>query len=117
MIGNEFRLHPGEDDEGERGIRFMEEAKQRGKDINGVVIPYQHIRRFGVENCFLFDGLPTWEAIKKPVKGLRRHLEDKNIRVKLEKERSAGPGPNCKPLVEAAQVVGEKSPTVKHAQF
>ncbi len=92
MIGNEFRLHPGENDEGERGIRFMEEAKQRGKDINGVVIPYQHIRRFGVENCFLFDGLPTWEAIKNPVEGLHRHLEDKGVRSKLEKERIESAG-------------------------
>ncbi|MFQ5904523.1 MAG: amidohydrolase family protein [Candidatus Binatia bacterium] len=92
MIGNEFRLHPGEKDEGPRSIAFMEEAKKRGKDINGVVIPYQHIRRFRVENCFLFDGLPTWEAIKTPVEDLHRHLEDQNVRRKIEKERIEAAG-------------------------
>ena len=92
MIGNEFRLHPGEKDEGPRAIAYMEEAKKRGKDINGVVIPYQHIRRFGIGDCFLFEGLPTWEAIKKPIEGLRRNLEDKSTRSKLERERIEGVG-------------------------
>lgn len=92
MIGNEFRVRPGEKDDGPRSIAFMEEAKKRGKDINGVVIPYQHIRRFGIEDCFFLDGLPTWESIKKPVEGLRRHLEDRQVRTRLEKERIEGAG-------------------------
>lgn len=92
MIGNEFRVRPGEKEDGPRSIALMEEAKKRGKDITGVVIPYQHIRRFGIQDCFFFDGLPTWEAIKKPVEGLRRHLEDKSVRIKLEKERIEGAG-------------------------
>lgn len=92
MIGNEFRVRPGEKDDGPRAIAFMEEAKKRGKDINGVVIPYQHIRRFGIEDCFFLNGLPTWEAIKKPVEGLSQQLQDKNVRAKLEKERIEGAG-------------------------
>lgn len=92
MIGNEFRLRPGEKDHGPRAIAYMEEAKKRGKDISGVVIPYQHIRRFGIEDCFIFEGLPTWEEIKKQKAGLKRHLADSNVRVKLEKERIEGAG-------------------------
>ncbi len=92
MIGNEFRLRPGEKENGPRAIAYMEEAKKRGKDINGVVIPYQHIRRFGIEDCFFLDGLPTWEAIKKPAEGLPRQLEDQSVRRKLEKERVEGAG-------------------------
>ena len=92
MIGNEFRVRPGEKDDGPRSIAFMEEAQKRGKDINGVVIPYQHIRRFGIEDCFLFDGLPTWESIKKPLEGLSAHLKDAEVRRRLEKERIEGAG-------------------------
>lgn len=92
MIGNEFRVRPGEKDDGPRAITYMEEAKRKGKDINGVVIPYQHIRRFTIENCFFLDGLPTWEAIRKSMEGLRRLLEDKSVRKKLEKERIEGAG-------------------------
>jgi N-acyl-D-aspartate/D-glutamate deacylase len=92
MIGNEFRVRPGEKDDGPRSIAFMEEAKKRGKDINGVVIPYQHIRRFGINDSFLFNGLPTWEAIKKPPEGLPQQLRDKSVRAKLERERLEGAG-------------------------
>ena len=92
MIGNEFRVRPGEKNDGPRAITYMEEAKRKGKDIHGVVIPYQHIRRFAITDCFFLDGLPTWEAIKKPVEGLRRQLEDKSVRKKLEKERIEGAG-------------------------
>lgn len=95
MIGNEFRLRPGEKGDGHRGLAFMEEAKRKGKEINGVVIPYQHIWRFGVESCFFLEGLPTWEAIKKPVEELRGHLRVKNVREKLDRERAEGAG---KPL-------------------
>jgi len=92
MIGNEFRLHPGEKDEGPRAIAFLEQARDRGKELSGVVIPYEHIRRFGIEEPFLFDGLPTWEEIKKTAQGLRLKLEDPGIRAKLEKERVEGAG-------------------------
>jgi N-acyl-D-aspartate/D-glutamate deacylase len=92
MIGNEFRLHPGEKDEGPRSIAFMREMKERGKDLYGVVIPYQHIRRFGINDCFLFDGLPSWESIKKSGDELRSHLRDKGIRIKLERERIEAAG-------------------------
>lgn len=92
MIGNEFRLRPGEKNDGPRAIAYMEEAKKRGKEINGVVIPYQHIWRFGVESCFFLDGLPTWEAIKKPVEALAEKLRDKSLRQKLDRERVAGAG-------------------------
>ena len=92
MIGNEFRLRPGEKDDGPRAIAYMEEAKKKGKDIYGVVIPYQHIRRFGIEDCFFFEGLPTWETIRKAPEGMRRQLEDQNVRRKLEEERIEGAG-------------------------
>lgn len=90
MIGNEFRLRPGEVNEGARSIAFMEEAKRRGKDITGVVIPYTHIRRFGIGDCFIFDGLPTWEAIKGAGDGRGSQLADPALRRKLEAERIAG---------------------------
>ncbi|MGH7834504.1 MAG: N-acyl-D-amino-acid deacylase family protein [Candidatus Binatia bacterium] len=92
MIGNEFRLRPGEADHGPKAIALMEEAQKRGKDLYGVVIPYQHIRRFGVNDAFLFNGLPTWESIKKAPEGLPHHLRDKNVRAKLEQERIACSG-------------------------
>ena len=92
MIGNEFRQHPGIKDEGPRAMAYLEEAKKRGKDITGIVIPYQHIRRFGIDDCFFLDGLPTWETIKKSSEGLSHHLKDKNVRAKLEKERIEGAG-------------------------
>jgi N-acyl-D-aspartate/D-glutamate deacylase len=92
MIGNEFRLRPGEKDDGPKAIALMEEAQKRGKELFGVVIPYQHIRRFGVKDAFLFNGLPTWESIKNDSEGLQRHLRDKSVRAKLEQERIAGAG-------------------------
>jgi N-acyl-D-aspartate/D-glutamate deacylase len=92
MIGNEFRLHPGEPDEGPRSLAFMEEAAKRGKDIVGVVIPYTHIARFGLDYPFLFTGLPTWEAIKGSPEELRQRLADHEIRAKLERERIEGAG-------------------------
>jgi len=92
MIGNEFRQHPGIKDEGHHGIAYLEEAKKRGKDITGIVIPYQHIRRFGIDDCFFLDGLPTWETIKKSTEGLSHHLKDKSVRTKLEQERIEGAG-------------------------
>lgn len=92
LIGNEFRLYAGLKDGGPKSIRFMEDAKQKGKEIYGIVIPYQHIRRFGNGECFLFDGLPTWEAIKTPVAGLRQQLRDGAVRKKLEQERIQGVG-------------------------
>jgi len=92
MIGNEFRLHPGEKEEGPRGIAFLEEAKRRGKDINGVVIPYTHIRRFRIRDCFIFDGLPTWEEVKKTGDGLRHRIKEKDIRERIESERKKGAG-------------------------
>ncbi|NIO11774.1 MAG: amidohydrolase family protein [Deltaproteobacteria bacterium] len=92
MIGNEFRLHPGVPDEGRRSIEYMEAAKNRGKDITGVVIPYQHIQRFGIDNCFFLNGLPTWESIKNSSEGLAHHLKDRKVRAKLEQERIEGAG-------------------------
>jgi N-acyl-D-aspartate/D-glutamate deacylase len=92
MLGNEFRVRPGEKDHGPKALALMKEAQKKGKNLNGVVIPYQHIWRFGIESCFFLDGLPTWEAIKKPVEGLRDHLKDKGIRQKLDRERVEGSG-------------------------
>src|SRR5205823_8414140 len=46
QIGNEFRVRPGAKAAGMKSIKYMEDAQQRGQDIHGVVIPYQHIRRF-----------------------------------------------------------------------
>lgn len=87
MIGNEFRLHPGELDEGARSIAFMDDLAQRGQNMTGVVIPYQHIRRFGINDPFIFGGLPTWEAIKGSPADLRRQLADTAVRRKLEADR------------------------------
>lgn len=92
MIGNEFRLRPGEKEDGPRALAFMEEANKRGKEINGVVIPYQHIWRFGIENCFFLDGLPAWEGIKKPADALSEKLKDRSLRQKLDRERIEGAG-------------------------
>jgi N-acyl-D-aspartate/D-glutamate deacylase len=90
MIGNEFRLHPGEIDEGPSSLHFMEEATLRGKDLHGIVIPYQHIRRFGIQDPFVFDGLPSWEAMDKSA--LRIHAVDPAFRTRLEQERIDGEG-------------------------
>lgn len=92
MIGNEFRTRPGERGDGPGGIAFMEEAKRRGKDMYGVVIPYQHIRRFGFGDPFLFDGLPTWETIKGSPGGLEAGLADSENRRRLDRERIEGAG-------------------------
>ncbi len=91
MIGNEFRVRPGEKDDAVKSIAFMEEAKKRGKDINGVVIPYMHIRRFGAADCFIFHGLPSWEAIKGSA-DLKQKLQDRSLRARLERERVEGAG-------------------------
>lgn len=87
MIGNEFRLHPGEPNEGARSIAFMDDLAKRGQNMTGVVIPYQHIRRFGSKDAFIFDGLPTWEAIKGSDDEMRRELANPEIRRKIEAER------------------------------
>lgn len=92
MIGNEFRLRPGEIDEGPRCIALMEQAARDGKDLIGVVIPYQHIRRFGVQDPFIFDGLPSWEAAKGSQGGLEAALHDPSVRRAVEQERIAGSG-------------------------
>jgi N-acyl-D-amino-acid deacylase len=92
LIGNEFRVRPGERDDAPKALALLAEARKRGKDLTGVVIPYQHIWRFGVESCFFLDGLPTWEQIKKPVEGLRAHLGDRAVRERLDRERAAGEG-------------------------
>ncbi len=91
QIGNEFRVRPGQKDQGAKAIRYMEAAQKRGQDLFGVVIPYQHIRRFTIDDCFFLNGLPTWEAIKGS-SDLRTQLESKEIRRKLEQERIAGVG-------------------------
>lgn len=92
MIGNEFRVRPGEKEHGRKAIAYMENAHKRGKDINGVVIPYQHIWRFKADSVFFLEGLPAWDAIKKPVEALKSHLQDKSVRAKLDKERVEGAG-------------------------
>ena len=91
QIGNEFRVRPGEKDNGPKAIKFMEEAQKRGQNIYGVVIPYTHIRRFTIGDCFFLNGLPTWEAIKNSA-DLRSQLQNKDIRRKLEQERIAAAG-------------------------
>lgn len=91
QIGNEFRVRPGEKSAGPQAIAYMSEAQKRGQDIYGVVIPYQHIRRFTADNCFFLNGLPTWEAIKGST-NLRDELRKPEIRAKLEEERIAGAG-------------------------
>ena len=91
QIGNEFRVRPGQKEQGPKSIAFMEEAQKRGQDIYGVVIPYTHIRRFTAEDCFFLNGLPSWEAIKAS-SDLRSQLGNKEIRQKLEQERIAATG-------------------------
>jgi N-acyl-D-amino-acid deacylase len=91
QIGNEFRQRPGEKANATKAIAFMEQAQKRGQDIYGVVIPYTHIRRFTVKDCFFLNGLPTWEAIKNSA-DLRQQLQNKDIRRKLEEERIAAAG-------------------------
>ncbi|MGH7828044.1 MAG: N-acyl-D-amino-acid deacylase family protein [Candidatus Binatia bacterium] len=91
QIGNEFRVRPGEKSDGPKAMTYMAEAQKRGQDIYGVVIPYQHIRRFTIDDCFFLNGLPTWEAIKGS-SDLRAQLENKDIRRKLEQERMAAAG-------------------------
>lgn len=92
MIGNEFRLRPGEKDHAPKAIEFMREAQKRGKDINGVVIPYQHIRRFDVADCFVLSGLPLWEEIQGHRDSLPQELRDPKVRARLVQEREAGAG-------------------------
>jgi N-acyl-D-aspartate/D-glutamate deacylase len=91
QIGNEFRVRPGQKDQGIKAIQYMEAAQKRGQDIYGVVIPYQHIRRFTIDDCFFLNGLPAWEAIKGS-SNLRSQLANREIRQKLEQERIAGAG-------------------------
>ncbi len=79
QIGNEFRVRPGAKAAGMESIKYMEEAQKRGQDIYGVVIPYQHIRRFNLDDCFLFNGLPTWEAIKN----------SRDLKAKLARQRDS----------------------------
>jgi len=96
MIGNEFRLRPGEKDDGPRAMTLMQEATKRGKEIMGVVIPYQHIWRFALKDCVIFGGLPTWEAIRQESENIGSRLAEPATRVKLLEERVAGTG---KPLL------------------
>ena len=91
QIGNEFRVRPGQKADAPKAIAYMAEAQKRGQDIYGVVIPYQHIRRFTIDDCFFLNGLPTWEAIKGS-SDLHAQLHNKEIRRKLEQERIAGAG-------------------------
>ena len=91
QIGNEFRVRPGAKAAGMQSIQYMEQAQKRGQDIYGVVIPYTHIRRFTVKDCFFLNGLPTWEAIKNSA-DLRQQLQNKELRRKLEDERVAAAG-------------------------
>jgi N-acyl-D-aspartate/D-glutamate deacylase len=91
QIGNEFRQRPGQKADATRAIAFMQEAQKRGQEIYGVVIPYTHIRRFTIDDCFFLNGLPTWEAIKNSG-NLKIPLRDKEARRNLEKERIAAAG-------------------------
>lgn len=91
QIGNEFRVRPGEKADGPKAMTYMAEAQKRGQELYGVVIPYTHIRRFTIDDCFFLNGLPTWEAIKGS-NDLRNRLQNKEIRIKLEQERIAGAG-------------------------
>ncbi len=91
QIGNEFRQRPGQKADATRAIAFMQEAQKRGQDVYGVVIPYTHIRRFTIDDCFFLNGLPTWEAIKNSG-DLKSPLRDKDARRNLEKERIAAAG-------------------------
>jgi N-acyl-D-aspartate/D-glutamate deacylase len=91
QIGNEFRQRPGQRADAPKAIAYMEEAQRRGQRLFGVVIPYTHIRRFTIDDCFFLNGLPTWEAIKNS-NDLSSTLRDKGIRKKLQEERIAGAG-------------------------
>jgi N-acyl-D-aspartate/D-glutamate deacylase len=91
QIGNEFRQRPGQKADAAKAIAYMEEAQKRGQQLFGVVIPYTHIRRFTIDDCFFLNGLPTWEAIKNSG-DLKAKLRDKELRKKLEQERVAGAG-------------------------
>jgi len=91
QIGNEFRVRPGAKAAGVQSIKYMEEAQKRGQDLVGVVIPYTHIRRFTVDDCFIFNGLPTWESIKNSP-DLKAKLRDRELRRKIEEERIACEG-------------------------
>ena len=91
QIGNEFRQRPGEKANATKAISFMQEAQKRGQELYGVVIPYTHIRRFTIDDCFFLNGLPTWEAIKGS-SDLRNQLKNKDTRKKLEQERITGAG-------------------------
>jgi N-acyl-D-amino-acid deacylase len=91
QIGNEFRQRPGQKADAMRAISYMQEAQKSGQKVFGVVIPYTHIRRFDVNDCFFLNGLPTWEAIKNS-RELSAKLRDPEIRRKLEQERIAGAG-------------------------
>jgi N-acyl-D-aspartate/D-glutamate deacylase len=91
QIGNEFRQRPGQKADAQKAIAYMEEAQKRGQQLFGVVIPYTHIRRFTIKDCFFLNGLPSWEAIKNS-SDLGSKLQDKEIRKKLEQERIAGAG-------------------------
>jgi N-acyl-D-aspartate/D-glutamate deacylase len=91
QIGNEFRQRPGQKADAARAIAFMQDAQKRGQDVYGVVIPYTHIRRFTIDDCFFLNGLPTWEAIKNSG-DLKSPLRDKEVRRNLEKERIAAAG-------------------------
>ncbi len=92
MIGNEFRVRPGEKDDGVRAIELMKEARERGKNIYGVVIPYAHIRRFDLEDCFILDGLPLWEEIRHDRGALAARLGDPDIRRRLDAQRRENAG-------------------------
>ena len=92
MIGNEFRVRPGEKELGIQAIALMEDALKRGKDISGVVIPYSHIRRFDLEDCFILDGLPLWEELKKNPSAMAQQLREPQVRQKLDQERTANAG-------------------------
>ena len=91
QIGNEFRQRPGQKADAPKAIAFMEEAQKSGQKLYGVVIPYTHIRRFTIDDCFFLNGLPTWEAIKGS-SDLRDQLKNKDLRRKLEQERIAAAG-------------------------
>jgi N-acyl-D-aspartate/D-glutamate deacylase len=92
MIGNEFRLYPGHPEGGPRSLEFMEDMGKRGKDICGVVIPYTHIARFSIDYPFIFQGLPTWEAIKSSPEEMKSQLAKPEVRARLERERIEGAG-------------------------
>jgi N-acyl-D-amino-acid deacylase len=92
MIGNEFRLHPGETEQGPQALEYMAEMARKGKDVTGVVIPYQHIRRFDASGAFLFNGLPSWESVKGSPEALKRACADPAFRSRLELERNTDAG-------------------------